>query len=141
MAQVVQNQLTQYNQSISYSIIARNHASVRSGAFMATGKQTIQNHVVAYFAWRFDRPASQFDRSTKVRNAFVNDEAWDALADTFNNMAWMQQLNVKLSQSDMDTTSTIGDITDLIFSKAGKKAAKKLTGAEFAAPDEMHWPL
>ena len=104
------------------------------------GKQTIQNHVIAYFAWRFDRPPSQFDRKTKVRDAFENDEAWEALADTFNDMLWMQHLGVKLSQSDMDDISMIGELTDLIAQKAGKKA-RMLKGAEFASPEEMHWPL
>jgi hypothetical protein len=80
--------------------------------------QKIQNHVIEYFAWRFSRHASEFTRATKVRDAYENNEDWEALADTFNNTNWMQALHVKLRQQDMDGVSTIGEVTDLIAGKA-----------------------
>ena len=68
-----------------------------------------------------------------LRNAFENDEDWEALADTFNSMLWMRHLGVRLRQREMDDVSTIGELTTLIAGKP--RRGSKLAGAEFDAPE------
>lgn len=101
-------------------------------------EQTIERHVIQYFAWRFNRKPSDFSSATPVRKAFKNSEAWAALADTFNNMSWMKQLGVMLHQSEMAAVGTIGELTELIAGKAGNKVAL-LSGAECGADEPLDW--
>ena len=101
---------------------------------------TIRNHVISYFAWRFNRPPGDFKGGTRVRNAFRNDEAWAALADTFNSMPWMQAIGVMLSQNDMGDVATIGELATLINSKV-RSDARKLQGTEFQRVAVRNWPL
>lgn len=101
-------------------------------------KKAIQNRLVAYFAWRLDKPASWFSRDTPVRKAFINDEDWIDLANHFNKANWMKAIGAKLDPRDMRDVSTIGELTDLIASHAGNRV-KRLTPRPSTTASRPAW--
>ncbi len=84
---------------------------------MSMTRTEVRAKVIAYFAWRFGAPASEFTNDTKVRRRF-SAAAWAGLADVFNNTTWMEDLGVKLKRSDMKDLKTIGGLVDAIAKKA-----------------------
>ena len=99
----------------------------------------IQRHLTLYFAWRFNRKPSDFTRATRVRAPFSN-QAWRGLADVFNAMSWMKQIGVRLTYADMDEPETLGELTDVIAAKAGRRAERlatvKLTARKLTLDDK-----
>ena len=88
---------------------------------LAVSKDAIRAHVIRYFHDVFHTPISAFKPSTNVRNAYsYSDRAWEQLADIFNKLSWMRQLNVLLSQHEMPDLKTIEDLTSAIWGKLNK---------------------
>jgi hypothetical protein len=88
---------------------------------LAVSKDTIRARVIRYFHDVFGTPISAFKPSTNVRNAYsYSDRAWDQLADIFNKLSWMRQLDVLLSPREMPDLSTIEELTGAIWGKLRK---------------------
>jgi hypothetical protein len=88
---------------------------------LAVSKDTIRARVIRYFHDVFHTPISAFKPDTKVRNAYsYSDRAWSQLANVFNKLSWMRQLDVLLSPNEMDDYKTIDDITNAIWKKLKK---------------------
>jgi hypothetical protein len=89
-------------------------------------------HVTQYFINAFpNSPPQAFQPDLPIRKAFKAN-TWKALADTFNGMAWMQQMDKSITQTQMKDPKikTIGDVALLITNTAGH-AVRRLTGSEF----------
>jgi hypothetical protein len=92
----------------------------------------VLKHVTQYFINAFpNSPPQAFQPDLEIRKAFKTN-TWKALADAFNGMAWMQQMDKSISQDQMKDpkVKTIGDVALLITNTAGH-AVRRLTGAEF----------
>jgi hypothetical protein len=101
---------------------------------LAVSKDTVRAHVIRYFRDVFGTPISEFKPDTNVRNAYsYSDRAWSQLANVFNKLSWMRQLEVLLSPNEMDDYKTIDDLVNAIWGKLHKVIGVSALSPRFKA--------
>jgi hypothetical protein len=98
--------------------------------FVSVSQQDIEDHIIHYFATRFQTDPNTITATTNLKQRFnFNDAAWAGLAETFSAMDWMKKLHVRLAQSQMGSVATVAELTALIW----KNVAKLVAGIADAA--------
>lgn len=101
---------------------------------LAISKDAIRGRVIRYFHDVFHDPISAFKGSTNVRKAYsYSDRAWHQLANVFNKLSWMEQLDVILSPREMPDLKTIDDLTNAIWGKLNKVVSVSGLGTRITA--------
>lgn len=101
---------------------------------LAVSKHAIRAHVIRYFHDVLHTPISEFKPSTDIRNGYpYSDRAWRQLANVFNKLSWMRQLDVMLSPREMPGLKTIDDIVNAIWGKLNKVVSVSGLSTRFEA--------
>lgn len=101
---------------------------------LAVSKDKVRAHVIQYFHDVFGDPISSFHPDTDVRKAYsYTAAAWSQLANVFNKLSWMRQLEVMLAPTEMLALKTVDDLTNAIWGKLNKVISVASLSTRFAA--------
>ena len=85
---------------------------------MALSKAEVYRLVRAYFSDHFNRPLHEITHGLSLRDDFGYDDAsLSDLARIFNQMKWVIDADVVVTESEMRGCDTVGSVADLIFGK------------------------